>query len=488
MRSKFAVGTIAMATALATAATLAGPANAVEPVPLDLPAPKIVQEPTQLDPTTKAGAVQALKVAKRVNAAKAQPGDPSATLARRDLFLARPHLTGDAAEQADAIMARPFGDSNPVDARPTYSGKVKRKCNAKLCVVWTTSGADRTTKKWAKKTFRVMNQVWKKEVGKLGYRAPKRDGRLGGNGKLDIYLGELRSQGMYGYCQAEYYVKGQGRPASGYCALDNDFKGFSTPPKKALKATAAHEFFHAVQYSYDVLEHRWMMESTATWAEERVYDGVNDNRQYLRTSQLAAPWNSLLLYDRNRLEQYGNWIFWEYLTKRYGKGIVKNVWQKSAGKRQSVKSLKKVLKRKGGMNRVYADYAARLTIPRKGFPEGKKYRTVSPQTYTLGRGARSGGSITLPAYASYPLMLRPNSSVNKKTKLRLRQYGPRKKSNGLTVVVVTKKGKVSFKRAKLKKKGAFIKVKFNKKISRVYVPVTNAGSGTNRVAIAWKVK
>jgi hypothetical protein len=28
--------------------------------------------------------------------------------------------------------------------------------------------------------------------------------------------------------------------------------------------TAAHEFFHAIQYGYDVSEDPWLMESTAT--------------------------------------------------------------------------------------------------------------------------------------------------------------------------------------------------------------------------------
>ena len=45
--------------------------------------------------------------------------------------------------------------------------------------------------------------------------------------------------------------------------------------------TAAHEFFHAVQFAYDAADDQWFMESTATWMEDEIYDDVNDNLQYL---------------------------------------------------------------------------------------------------------------------------------------------------------------------------------------------------------------
>ena len=50
----------------------------------------------------------------------------------------------------------------------------------------------------------------------------------------------------------------------------------------ALQVTAAHEYFHLVQFGYDINEDGWIMESTATWAEDEVFDSINDNAQYLR--------------------------------------------------------------------------------------------------------------------------------------------------------------------------------------------------------------
>ena len=72
------------------------------------------------------------------------------------------------------------------------------------------------------------------------------------------------------------------------------------------------------------------MESTATWMEERFADGVNDNRQYLPYGQLALPGIPWTPISRRRLHQYGNWPFFEYLSSRYGHGIVRTIWNKAA--------------------------------------------------------------------------------------------------------------------------------------------------------------
>ena len=64
--------------------------------------------------------------------------------------------------------------------------------------------------------------------------------------------------------------------------LDNDYaRQYGTAPIDALRVTAAHEFFHAIQFAYDVGEDLWFMEGSATWVEDEVYDAINDNYQFL---------------------------------------------------------------------------------------------------------------------------------------------------------------------------------------------------------------
>ncbi len=79
--------------------------------------------------------------------------------------------------------------------------------------------------------------------------------------------------------------------------------------------TAAHEFFHAIQFAYDFTEDPWLLESAATWIEERFADDVNDNRAYLKYGQAARSTTSLDLFDGGGLAHYGNWVFWEFLSE-----------------------------------------------------------------------------------------------------------------------------------------------------------------------------
>ena len=44
-------------------------------------------------------------------------------------------------------------------------------------------------------------------------------------------------------------------------------------PIENLQFTAAHQFFHAIQFGYDAYEDAWFMEGTAAWIEDEVYDG-----------------------------------------------------------------------------------------------------------------------------------------------------------------------------------------------------------------------
>ncbi len=123
----------------------------------------------------------------------------------------------------------------------------------------------------------------------LGYRPPATDGARGGSAQFDVYLSQLADDGLYGFCAPEEKVPGQRFVYSGYCVLDNDFVEFPRGPLPSLQVTAAHEFFHAIQFAYDATEDRWFMEATATWAEERYADDIDDNRQYLTHGQLGRP-------------------------------------------------------------------------------------------------------------------------------------------------------------------------------------------------------
>jgi hypothetical protein len=225
----------------------------------------------------------------------------------------------------------------------------------------------------------VMNHVWRYEVGTLGYRPPPSDGRRGGDGRYDVYLKELFSQGLYGLSVPERPSRSHARVYSGYLVLDNDFarRQFGNDPIKTARVTAAHEFFHAIQFGYDVAEDHWLMESTATWMEEQFADGSNDNRQYLSAGQLAHPNAPLDTFTASGFQQYGNWPFFEYLSERLGRGIVRSVWNQAAqapgGHQFSAHAVRNAVRSHGGLTALFAGYAAGNLDPAHAYQEGAAF-------------------------------------------------------------------------------------------------------------------
>ncbi len=129
-----------------------------------------------------------------------------------------------------------------------------------------------------------------------GYLRPDSDGSLGGGSGTRRHLPRpsIGDQGLYGYCTTDQPAKDDGTYNYwAYCVIDDDYPPrrvrHDEHPRENQQVTLAHEYFHAVQFAYDFFEDAWIMEATATWAEEQLFDGINDNRQYLAASQIAAP-------------------------------------------------------------------------------------------------------------------------------------------------------------------------------------------------------
>ena len=245
------------------------------------------------------------------------------TLALRDLVRALPSLDAAERERARALLARPTSRTDPFG--DYYRAPSKRTCSTNVCVHWVSRTSDAPpSRAWVTRTMDVMKESWGHEVGRMGYSPPVPDGNQGGDDKLDVYLKDVGANGIFGYCAPERRTQASKWKASGYCVLDDDFASaqFDQKPVLSLKATAAHEFFHEIQFAYDFAEDAWFMEATATWMEERVFDDVNDNRRYLDSGQLAFPGRPLDIFEDFGSAQYGNWVFFEYLSHRFGDTVV----------------------------------------------------------------------------------------------------------------------------------------------------------------------
>jgi hypothetical protein len=320
-----------------------------------------------------------------------------ATLALRDLAEALPSLGPAERRRATALLARPtdprdhFGD--------TYRAPAKRACSPHICMHWVNRTSDAPpSRAWVRRTMDVMKQTWAHEVGTMNYRRPLRDGQRGGDGRLDVYLKDVGAQGLFGYCATER--KATKWTASGYCVLDDDFarSQFHAPPSTSMKATAAHEFFHEVQFAYDFAEDAWWMEATATWMEEQVFDGANDNRRYIPFGQVGEPTTPLDEFQPSGAAQYGNWPFFEYLSRHFGDEIVRTAWQTAAAVGDSrggysTQAIAASLPATMTLPEVFRDYTAANTDPSAFYPEGDHWNPAPPaRKHELSRADPSAGS------------------------------------------------------------------------------------------------
>ena len=100
-----------------------------------------------------------------------------------------------------------------------------------------------------------------------------------------------------------------------------------------IKITAAHEFFHAIQFSYNCYERFWLMEATAVWSEDEIYNEINDHYRYM------PSWfqNSAKPIDDESSHMYGSFIFFQYIDEHLGGyETIKNIWERSRSNANSV--------------------------------------------------------------------------------------------------------------------------------------------------------
>ena len=98
-----------------------------------------------------------------------------------------------------------------------------------MCVHWTATGVDAPpaadgnadgVPDWIDQTLSTLPHAWTVEVGTMGYRPPKDDSTStdnGGNLKLDVYLADVGSDGVFGYVNSD---DPHNDPSSGYDFLD----------------------------------------------------------------------------------------------------------------------------------------------------------------------------------------------------------------------------------------------------------------------------
>ncbi len=156
---------------------------------------------------------------------------------------------------------------------------------------------------------------WKFSIDTLGFLAPPI-----GSGRYQI---GFENMDYYGYCM----------PIGGKATrivMHHTFLTFppNTDPegnqKGAAKATAIHEFKHALQIVYNYWnEPGWFIEMDATWMEDIGYDQVNDYYNYLGSSHLLTPGRSF-----NNGSGYEDCLWLHYISQKHGVPSNKQIWNR----------------------------------------------------------------------------------------------------------------------------------------------------------------
>jgi hypothetical protein len=446
-----------------------------------------------LAPLTPAGATPAPAAAGPAGpgtTAASDTGSAEDTLELRDQFFGTPSAEPGPGPGSGTRSAR-RGDALP---RPQWDSSLARglECTDLVCIHYVTGSGDAPppasstggTPDWVALTLRTAHESLLRML-QLGWPLPPADAGAGGTAQFDVYLQDVGRRGLYGYCAPERLVPGERNVASSYCVLDNDFAEFALPPTPSMRVTVAHELFHAVQFGLDAREDGWFLEATATWMEEQVTDDVDDNRQYLRHGQLGDPGTPLDTFD-NGLGSYGNWIFFQRLTQRFGLQAVRQVWARAdghVGRRNdfSIRGVRRYVESRGvSWPRFYAGFVAANRTPTSSYAEGSAYRATAPQSRArLGRARRAWGrTVTLDHLTGQVASLRPAPGLRRGRLLIAVDAGRRATAPAAHVVLVGRHGVIGRSPLRLDRRGHGSRVvRFHRpRVRRVEVVVANAST------------
>jgi hypothetical protein len=339
----------------------------------------------------------------------------------RDLRVARADLDPAARLLADQYLARPSAGEDCKPGGILNPESVLRTTH--FCIHYKTGGGGAATLQQAQLTGATLENVWTVLVGRRGFRPPVPDG----DGVFDVTLKQLGDQGIYGYCTTDTATA----QSSSYCVLDNDFSAaeYGAPPVNSLRVTAAHEFFHAIQFAYDSFEQSWVLEGGAVWAEDEVYPTVNDYLQYLAFSPVRIPGTPI---DSNgSFERYGIGIFWKFLAEYLrDPAVIRQFWRlaDSPAERDGIGAVVATLAaRKKAFGPTFARFAAWNTLPagsyadRRLFPSPRWARVLQLRLKRLGTGPLRA---SLDHLSSAAYLIQPARTLRPTSRLRVTVDGP----------------------------------------------------------------
>jgi hypothetical protein len=227
----------------------------------------------------------------------------------------------------------------------------------------------------------ALDSAYNFEVNYLKYQAPPSDGMEGGDGKYDIYICDLGSNGhgLYGSTQFENPLPG-GKYTS-FMEIDNDYLGYNTQGINGARVTVAHEFHHAIQIGSYIYRDTdgCFYEMTSTSMEDFVFDSINDYFNYL-SDYFNMPYKNIYGYDG-----YGLGIWNIYLKLRFNDyDIIRKQWELMPQMRaldaieRTISAYGSTYKHELNQFGLWCYFTNFRAVNGKYFPEAKYYPVLKP--------------------------------------------------------------------------------------------------------------
>lgn len=434
--------------------------------------------------------------------------DTDYTLLLRQLRSALPALSSSDRTTAKRILARPtdsggdcldLGDGNctNVDLGQDQGATISTYATTHFVIHYQSNpglAADQRppSTAWVQTVGDTLEHVYSTEVTGMGYRAPLSDGSepsvgtaSNPDGKFDVFLANIGVHGLYGYTSWDSQASTGKQPP--YLVLDNDYVEFPATPVHSLDVTVAHEFFHAIQFAYNVAQETWLMEGTAVWMEDQVYPTINDYLQYLKASTIPFPGQSI---DVDAYPwHYGAVVFWKYLSESlHDPSVIRQVWNYSDSRygRSAISSARIALAAHGrSFAPAFALFGAWNTKPNGSYGDRRYFPATG---YGMTKAMRRVGSdsgwrgIRINHLANADARFLPASTLPRRVRLLINVNGPARGNSPVALVQLRmRSGGVRYVYIPLNGAGDGTRsVLFNRSlVSQVIVTLTNASWGAN---------